>query len=178
MHAAAEMRFYGAHIVAERILQLRAALMQTVVSQEWIEWVQRATAKIREEAAAVKAFLLDEKEFLGRLEIMTTIFQPVVDLLRLTDSMELAASKVLSVRLSFTVLHWSECYSVLCKVLQVCVWLSSSAFLSHIHRGMFLFDGHFHHITGLNSKLCTTVRLCMVVKLCHPVTGLLLLFSA
>ena len=93
MHAAAQTRFYGAHIVAERVLQLKAALMQTVVSQEWADWVQRATAKIREEAAAVKAFLLDKKDFWGRLEIMTTIFQPVVDLLRLTDNMVPAALK-------------------------------------------------------------------------------------
>ena len=54
---------HGAHTVAQRLLLLRASLMQTIVSQEWSDWVKRGTAKVRDEAAAVKAFLLDEKEF-------------------------------------------------------------------------------------------------------------------
>ena len=94
VHAAAETRFYGAHIVAERILKLKAPLMQTVVSQEWADWVSKGVAKVKDEAAAVKAFLLDEKDFWTKLEIMTGLFQPVVDLLRLTDSLVPAASKV------------------------------------------------------------------------------------
>ena len=32
MHPAAETRFYGAQIVAERMLELKAPIMQTVVS--------------------------------------------------------------------------------------------------------------------------------------------------
>ena len=83
MHAAAETRFYGAHIVAERMLELKAPIMQTVVSQEWADWVTGASAKVRDEAADVKALLLDEKNFWGRLVVMVDIFQPVVKLLRL-----------------------------------------------------------------------------------------------
>lgn len=94
MHAAAETRFYGAHIVAERILELKAAIMQTVVSQEWADWVKGASAKVRDEAAVVKALVLDEKNFWGKLEIMVDVFQPVVKLLRLADSALPAASKV------------------------------------------------------------------------------------
>ena len=37
MHVAAETRFYGTYIVAVRILDIQAALMQTVVSQEWAD---------------------------------------------------------------------------------------------------------------------------------------------
>jgi hypothetical protein len=80
--------------VAERILKLKAPLMQTVVSQEWADWVSRGAAKVKDEAAEVKAFLLNEKEFWPKLEIMTAVFQPVVDLLGLTDSLVPAASKV------------------------------------------------------------------------------------
>jgi hypothetical protein len=94
--SAAETRFYGAHIVAERVLELKAPLMQTVVSQEWSDWVKRSSAKITDEAKVVKALLLDEKDFWTKLEIMTEVFQPIVDLLRLTDSMVPAASKVCS----------------------------------------------------------------------------------
>lgn len=92
--SAAETRFYGAQIVAVRILQLKAALQQTVVSQDWFDWAKRSGAKVKDEATAVKAWLLDEKDFWGKLEIMTGVFQPIVDLLRLTDSMVPAASKV------------------------------------------------------------------------------------
>lgn len=55
---------------------------------------EHGPAKVKDKAAAVKAFLLDEKEVWTKLEIMTTVFQPVVDLLRLTDSLVPAASKV------------------------------------------------------------------------------------
>ena len=94
VYAAAETRLYGAHIMAERVLKLKAPLMQTVVSQEWADWVSKGIAKVRDEAAAVKALLLNEKECWTKLEIMTAVFQPVVDLLRLTDSLVPTASKV------------------------------------------------------------------------------------
>ena len=61
VHTAAETRFYGAQIVAERMLELKAPIMQTVVSQEWTDWVTGASAKVRDEAADVKALVLDEK---------------------------------------------------------------------------------------------------------------------
>jgi hypothetical protein len=75
-------------------LELKAALQQTVVSQDWSDWLKRSSNKVRDEATAVKALLLDEKDFWGKLEVMTGVFQPIVDLLRLTDSMVPAASKV------------------------------------------------------------------------------------
>jgi hypothetical protein len=94
VHTAAETRFYGAQIVAERMLELKAPIMQTVVSQEWSDWVTGASAKVRAEAAEVKALVLDEKTFWDRLVVMVDIFQPVVRLLRLADSTVPAASKV------------------------------------------------------------------------------------
>ena len=105
MLSAAETRFYGAHIVAERVLELKAPLMQTVVFQEWSDWMKRSSAKTRDEAAIVKALLLDEKDFWTKLQIMTEVFQPIVDLLRLTDSMVPAASKVCSLCLQGTLLE-------------------------------------------------------------------------
>ena len=71
--------------------------MQTVVSQEWADWVKGASAKVGDEAADVKALVLDEKNFWGRLVVMVDIFQPVVKLLRLADSTVPAASKVSAV---------------------------------------------------------------------------------
>ena len=94
MHFAAETRFYGAFIVAERMILLKAALMQTVVSQDWADWAKGASAKVRDEAAAVKALVLDEKNLWGKLEVMSEIFEPVVKLLKLADSNLPAASKV------------------------------------------------------------------------------------
>ena len=94
VHAAAETRFYGAQIVAVRMLELKAAIQQTVVSQEWTDWVTGASAKVRDEAADVKALVLDEKNVWGKLVVMVDIFQPIVKLLRLADSAVPAASKV------------------------------------------------------------------------------------
>ena len=94
VHTAAETRFYGAQIMAERMLELKAPIMQTVVSQEWADWVTGASAKVRAEAAEVKALVLDEKTFWDRLVVMVDIFQPVVRLLRLADCTVPAASKV------------------------------------------------------------------------------------
>jgi hypothetical protein len=68
--------------------------MQTVVSQEWADWLKGASAKVEDEGAAVKALALDEKNFWGKLAVMTEIFAPVVKLLKLADSNLPAASKV------------------------------------------------------------------------------------
>ena len=105
MLSAAETRFYDAHIMAERVLELKAPLMQTVMSQEWSDWMKRSSAKTRDEAAVVKALLLDKKDFWTKLQIMTEVFQPIVDLLRLTNSMVPAASKVCSLCLQSTLLE-------------------------------------------------------------------------
>jgi hypothetical protein len=94
VHSAGETRFYGAFITAERMLLVKAALMQTVVSQEWADWMKGASTKVGDEAAAVKALVLDEKIFWSHLEVMTETFAPVVKLLRLADSNLPAASKV------------------------------------------------------------------------------------
>ena len=93
VHAAAETCFYGAYIVAERIPELKAAIMQTVVSQEWADWVKGASASVRDEAAIAKSMALDEKGFWGKLEVVVDVFQPVVKLLRLADSGLPAASR-------------------------------------------------------------------------------------
>ena len=66
MLVAAETRFYGAFIVAERMIKLKSAIMQLVVSEEYSDWLKGASAKIRDEGAAVKALALDEKNFLGK----------------------------------------------------------------------------------------------------------------
>ena len=94
MHTAAETRFYGAHTMAERILELKALIMQAVVSQEWVDWMTDASAKGRTEAAEVKAPVLDKKAFWDRLVVMVDIFQLVVRFLRLADNTVPAASKV------------------------------------------------------------------------------------
>lgn len=101
VHFAAETRFYGAHIVAQRLVELRAAIMQTVVCQEWTDWVKKAAAKIKDEAAVVKALALDEKKFWGKLEVMVDVFEPVVKLVRLADSAVPASSKVSSFGMHF-----------------------------------------------------------------------------
>ena len=114
VHAAAETRFYGAHIVAERMLEVKAALQQTVVSQEWTDWVTGASVKVRDEAADVKALVLDEKNVWGKLVVMVDIFQPIVKLLRLTDSAVPAASKVSA--LCMQAPAWlCSCCNTLCK---------------------------------------------------------------
>ena len=94
MHVAAETRFYGAYIVAVRILDIQAALMETVVSQEWADWAKRSDKTLRGEAEAVKALVLDEAGFWGKLEVMVDVFEPVMKLLRLVDSQVPSASKV------------------------------------------------------------------------------------
>jgi hypothetical protein len=65
-----------------------------VVSQEWTDWVRRSSAKLRDEAAAVKALFLNETSFWGKLEVMVDVFQPVVKLLRMVDSTVPATSKI------------------------------------------------------------------------------------
>ncbi len=67
VHVAAKTRFYGAFIVAERMSLLKSAIMQAVVSQEWADWLKGASAKVRDDGAAVKALALDEKNFGGSL---------------------------------------------------------------------------------------------------------------
>ena len=94
MLVTAETRFYGAFIVAERMIKLKSAIMQLVVSEEYTDWLKGASTKVRDEGAAVKALALDEKNFWGKLEVMTEIFAPVVKLLKLADSNLPAASKV------------------------------------------------------------------------------------
>ena len=87
------------------MLLVKAAIMQTVVSQEWADWTKGASAKVRDEAAAVKALALDESGFWGKLEVMTEIFAPVVKLLKLADSDLPAASKVKALYMLHALLH-------------------------------------------------------------------------
>ena len=105
VHIAGETRFYGAFITAERMLLVKAAIMQTVVSQEWADWTKGASAKVRDEAVAVKALALDESRFWGKLEVIIETFAPVVKLLKLTDSHVPAASKVKALYMLHALLH-------------------------------------------------------------------------
>ena len=132
VHAAAETRFYGTHTVAECISKLKAPLMQTVVSQEWANWVSKGAAKVKDEAAIVKAFLLNEKDFWTKLEIMTAVFQPFVDLLRLTDSLVPAASKVNIPLAKPCFLKWLMLSTLYCLWLLDCRTAVSSSFLPKV----------------------------------------------
>ena len=80
--------------MAERMQELKPAIMQTVVSQEYSDWMKGLPAKVRDEAQAVKKLALDEPGFWGKQEIMVEVFAPFVKLLRLADSALPAASKV------------------------------------------------------------------------------------
>jgi len=63
----AETRFYGAFIIAGRVIELKEALQQIVMSSVFNKWAAAQSSKIREEAAAVKSICLD-KEGLWRSE--------------------------------------------------------------------------------------------------------------
>ena len=91
---AAETRFYGSFIVAERMIELKEAVQQTVVSSAYSTWCGSQSAKVKEEAAAVKAICLNEEGFWKKEVQLVEIFAPVVKLLRLTDSALPALSKV------------------------------------------------------------------------------------
>ena len=63
MACAAETRFYGSFIVADRMIELKEAVQQTVVSSEFSSWAANQSAKVKEEAAAVKFICLNEEGF-------------------------------------------------------------------------------------------------------------------
>ena len=94
MEYAAETRFYGSFIVAERMIELKEAVQQTVVSSVFNNWAAAQSAKVMEEAAAVKSICLNEEAFWKKEAQLVEIFAPVVKLLRLTDSALPALSKV------------------------------------------------------------------------------------
>ena len=91
---AAETRFYGSFIVAERMIELKEAVQQTVVSSQFSNWTGSQNAKVKEEAAAVKAICLNEEGFWKKEAQLVEIFAPIVKLLRLIDSNLPALSKV------------------------------------------------------------------------------------
>ena len=66
--------------------------VQQTVSCEWTDWVIGAPAEVGDEAADVKALMLDEKDVWSRLVVMLDIFQPIVKLQRLADSTVPAAN--------------------------------------------------------------------------------------
>ena len=80
--------------MAERMQELKPAIMQTVVSQEYTDWVKGLPKKVKDEALTVKALALNESGFWRKQEIMVEVFAPIVKLLRLADSALPAASKV------------------------------------------------------------------------------------
>jgi hypothetical protein len=94
LECAAETRFYGAFIVAERMIELKEAVQQTVVSSAYSGWAAAQSAKVKAEAAAVKSICLNEEGFWKAEAQLVEIFGPIVNLLRLTDSALPAISKV------------------------------------------------------------------------------------
>ena len=94
MEYAAETRFYGSFSVAERMIELKEAVQQIVVSSVFNNWAAAQSAKVMEEAAAVKSICLNEEAFWKKEAQLVEIFAPVVKLLRLTDSALPALSKV------------------------------------------------------------------------------------
>ena len=69
-------------------------MQQTVVSSEYNGWAAAQSAKVKAEAAAVKAICLSEDGFWKEEAQLVEIFSPIVKLLRLTDSALPAMSKV------------------------------------------------------------------------------------
>ena len=91
------------------MIELKEAVQQTVVSSAFSNWSGSKSAKVKEEAAAVKAICLNEEGFWKREAQLVEIFAPVVKLLRLTDSALPALSKVSccgSWALAKSALHW------------------------------------------------------------------------
>lgn len=80
---AGDTRFYTEFIAAERILLVKSALQETVVSGAFGEWADKQSYKA--EAARVKALILNE-EWWAIIVLMVALFKPIVDLLRLVDS--------------------------------------------------------------------------------------------
>jgi hypothetical protein len=78
------------------MIELKEAVQQTVVSSRFSNWADSQNAKVKEEAAAVKAICLNEEGFWKKEVQLVEIFAPVVKLLRLTDSNLPALSKVSS----------------------------------------------------------------------------------
>lgn len=76
------------------MIELKEAVQQTVVSSEFSSWAANQSAKVKEEAAAVKFICLNEEGFWKKESQLVEIFAPVVKLLRLTDSALPALSKV------------------------------------------------------------------------------------
>ena len=91
---AAETRFYGSFIVVDRMIELKEAVQQTMVSSKFSSWADNQRAKVKEEAAAMKFICLNEEGFCKKESQLVEIFAPVVKLLRLTDSALPALSKV------------------------------------------------------------------------------------
>lgn len=80
---AGDTRFYTEYIAATRVLQVKSALQETVVSAEYKEWAEKQSYKA--EAMRVKKLILDE-DLWTDIELMVELFKPIVDLLRLVDS--------------------------------------------------------------------------------------------
>ena len=81
--SAGETRFYTEYIAATRILKVRSALQETVVSAEYKEWGDKQSYKA--EALRVRRLILDE-DLWADIELMNELFAPIVELLRLVDS--------------------------------------------------------------------------------------------
>lgn len=79
-----ETRFYTSYITLQRLMEVKDALQQTVVSAGWSEWAPKQIYAAA--AAEVKKAVLDEAGFWETASQMLDLFKPIVKLLRLCDS--------------------------------------------------------------------------------------------
>lgn len=80
--------------MSQRLLELKDALQGMVVCAEWIAWAaKQKSAMLKTKIVKVKDILLGVA-FWASLESMVELFQPVVKLLRLTDSELPSISKI------------------------------------------------------------------------------------
>ena len=80
---AGDTRFYTEYIAASRVLQVKSALQETVVSADYNSWAEKQTYKA--EAIRVKKLILEDDVW-AEIELTVELFKPIVELLRLVDS--------------------------------------------------------------------------------------------
>lgn len=77
-----ETRFASAFIMLQRLLEVKDALRQTVVDDEWPKWL---TGKPYEEEGERVADLILSSQFWKKVEDVVKVSEPIVQFLRLTD---------------------------------------------------------------------------------------------
>jgi hypothetical protein len=86
-----DTRFATHCLAMERLIAVRIPLLEVVVSQDWADWLDEpASAKYREEAAAVKSCILAD-QFWFALNVFKSICEPAVVLMRQADSAKIGS---------------------------------------------------------------------------------------